>query len=316
LRNGVIVVVSAADGDWLHLYDRDGELETRVPLPAPAIAAPARTGPWVAVACEGLRLVLFDLRHSDFVVAAIRLTAATLDGPLLGVDGNFVARIRPADGGALFLRAAAARFQSPGLAEDPFPEATGTRWGTSHDLVFCGATDPTGHAVGAAWDLIAGRFAWTAPLGPSPLIALRASGGRLDILLDDRVVTAFGYDLSGRRDALTGLGFASAAFAGEHVLVRLGAAHERLGTFHLSTEESGGEIDGVTALIGADTNHALVQLGHDGPTFVELPELVPMPLRDADALSEPSRVAFAWDRIWVVHDDATAMTSIDRPRSD
>jgi hypothetical protein len=42
---------------------------------------------------------------------------------------------------------------------------------------------------------------------------------------------------------------------------------------------------------------------------------VPMPLRDADALSEPSRVAFAWDRIWVVHDDATAMTSIDRPRS-
>jgi len=318
LADGVVVVIDHAGHSKVRRIDEAGQARWESTIEGRVSGDPARTMGWLALPIDGTRVAGMSLDTGGRDAPPVGLPGLVLHGPVGALRGRFIARFAaPARDAAPFvvLVDPSRPDASPALVPDPLGAAIEARFRATNQTLVLAGEDPAGFAVIAAIDLDTHRIRWSHRAADCGLSHLWAAGGLVDVVLTDRL-TSFdartGMQLTTRFE---GMVLDAARIAGETLLVVLGhhdvPAERVLLAFDTMTEEPFGEHKGLLRVVGACSDECLVADLDDRPALLELPSLLPTPIRDGADVVSPRLVAWSRHRAYVVGHDGHSLSAID-----
>ncbi|MCC6625584.1 MAG: PQQ-binding-like beta-propeller repeat protein [Deltaproteobacteria bacterium] len=318
LADGVVVVVDHAGHSEVRRIDESGQHRWQVALEGRVSGDPARTRGCLALPWDGVRVVGVTLESGAPTCAPLAVPGLVLHGGIAALRGHVLARFASAGPEAmpfLAIKDPSRHDTPPTLVPDPLGVAIEARFrATNHTCVLAGE-DPAGFAIIAGLDLDSHRVRWSHRVEGCGLSHLWAAGGLVDVVLTDRLTSLDARTGTRLTTRFEGMVLDAARIAGEALLVTLGhheaPAERLLLAFDTMTEAPLGEHKGLLRLVGACSDECLVADLDDRPTLLELPSLLPIPIRDGADVVSPRLVAWSRHRAYVVGHDGHSLSAID-----
>lgn len=318
LADGAVVLVEHKDHSEVRRVDESGAIVWQRSLEGRASGDPARTLGFLVVPCDGDRVIALSLADGTPVGRPLAVMGLVLRGGVGALRGHVVARFSGgSDGGDPFLAIADLEHPDapPRLRADPLQNAIETRYrATNHTFVIAGE-DATGFAVIAALDAATLDLLWLHRAEGCGLTHLWAAGGLLDVVLTDRVTSFDARSGTQLTTRFEGMVLEVARIAGESLVVTLGTEgppEDRVLLAHdAMTELPTGDHRGLQRVIGACSDELMVNAVDDRPLLLELPNLVPVAIRDRDNIVSPTMVAWSRHRAYVVGHDGHSLSAVD-----
>lgn len=319
LADGVLVLLDRPTGTVAVRLDEDGRELWAIELPGIASGDPVRTHGFVAVPIDGERITVIDVNQRKLQRHGVRVPGAVVRGGIAALGGRLWIRFsETSDGLGPFLAVfdVHAPDEAPRLHPDPLGVAIETRCRRTNNTVVAAAEHPGGHAIVVGLDETTARVLWRHELPETGVVDLWAAGGLVDLVVSDGLQS---WDArSGQRltRRFGGRALEGSRLAGETLLVL--APHDdgdarQLLAFNACTEELTGTHAAVQRILGANSDLALAR-DHGGlPRLFDLPQLLPLTLREADALEGCELVAFSRHALWVVAHGGRSLSCLEPP---
>lgn len=333
LADGSIVVLDHAERgvSRVRRVDDDGETAWETTLGSLVCAPPVRSEGFLVLPCEGGRIEVLDVSTGVGLGEAI-----VVDGELIPPVAALGGRIWARFGGAAVHLPRRMIVQRPGVAEsriemeDPLAGAIDAHFKRTNQTVIATAETADGHVLVVGLDESHARVLWRARVEGTGVSDLWGAGGLVDIVCSDRVMSFDARSGSPLTTRFVGMDLQAARISGETLLVvgkglnghtthLAGSAPAAVSSqrrYHVSTYESANETprgvcEDVSRVVGAGSDFIAVHLAHGPFALLELPDLEPVPLPEAEALEDAMHAAFSRHRAWIVAHGGQSLSALD-----
>lgn len=319
LANGIVVLVDRPGVTVALRLDVDGRELWKIELPGLASGDPVRTQNFVAVPIGGERVVVIDVAEGRLLKHTVAVPGAPVRGGIAALGGRLWVRLgKSGDGLGPYLAVFDLMAPDDGLRlfPDPLGAAIEVRARRTNHTVVAAGEHPDGHATLVGIDESTARVLWEHELPRTGVVDLWAAGGLVDLVVSDglrswdaRTGTPYTRRFGGQK-------LEGARLSGETLLVIVpedDGSVRRLVAFEAATEELRGELSGVHRIVGASSDVVLMRDPEERTVLAELPTLLPLPLREVDAIEAASLAAFSRHAVWVVAHGGRSLSCLELP---